>query len=67
MNLALVLIPMGSPSPTNNPAVWAERAALELVATRSNALVVASSEELERVLSALSDVTYLTADNGVSE
>jgi hypothetical protein len=37
------------------------------VATRSNALVVASSEELERVLSALSDVTYLTVDNGVYE
>jgi hypothetical protein len=47
--------------------IWAEREALELAATQSDALTAASSDELERVLSALSDATYLTANSGVSD
>ena len=44
-----------------------ERAALELAATQSDALTASSSDELGRVLSALSDATYLTANSGVSD
>jgi hypothetical protein len=47
--------------------IRAEREALELAATQSDALTAASSEELERVLSVLSDATYMTANNGVSD
>ena len=47
--------------------IRAERAALELAATQSDALTATSSEELERVLSALSDATYLTANSGVAD
>ena len=44
-----------------------ERAALELAATQSDALTTSSSDELARVLSALSDATYRTANSGVSD
>ena len=40
-----------------------ERAALELAATQSDALTTSSSDELARVLSALSDATYRTANS----
>ena len=44
-----------------------ERAALELAATQSDALTASSSDELGRVLSALSDATYRTANSVVSD
>jgi hypothetical protein len=43
--------------------VRTERAALEVAATQSDALTASSSDELERVLSALSDATYRTASS----